>query len=724
MNTTSAIDERDDATTTRRGFLQASAGAGAAMLLAFYLPMGKALAAADADFRPNVYIRIARDGKVSFIVPFTEMGQGTFTAVPMMLAEEIDVDLSTVSVEQAPADEKAYAHPLFGVQITGGSASIVAAWKAVRVAGATCRAMLVEAAADTWKVKPEDCTTRKGEVVHGASGRRLSYGALAARAAARPVPAHVAPKDPARYTLVGTPARRLDTRAKVDGSAVFGIDVRPRGVKVAAVANSPVFGGTVRRVDDAKARAVKGVRQVVLADSIVAVVADHYGAAKKGLAALAIQWDEGANAEFSSSAWLETIKSDMKKTGVVATKEGDFAQARAGAAQSFDAQYEAPPLAHATMEPLNCTLHVRPDGCEVWLGTQAPARAQGLVANVLGVPPQNVLVHNHLIGGGFGRKLDADYVEQAAKIAKQVDGPVKVIWSREEDLQHDTYRPYYYDELSAALDTSGRVVAFSHRIGGSSIVARYAPQWLSAGAADPDAVAAAAGPYSTPVKYVEYVRSEPPAGLITGWWRGVGPTHNCFVNEGFMDELAARAKADPVAFRRAHLDKSPRARAVLDLAAEKSDWGRKLPPGTGRGVALLNAWSSYVALVVELSVGADGTVKVHRMTSAVDCGTVINPDIVLAQMQGGHIFGLTAVMYSALTFERGRVQQSNFHDYPVLRMSESPAIDVHIVAGTGDPGGMGEIGTAVVAPAFVNAIHAATGKRFRTYPIRAEALKA
>lgn len=712
------------ATLTRRGFLQVGAGAGGALVLSFHLPMGKA-EAAPQEFRPNAYIRIGRDGRVRFVVPFTEMGQGTFTSIPMMLAEELDVDLAAVAVEQAPADEKAYGHPLFGLQVTGGSASVRAAWKAVRGAGAACRAMLVTAAAQGWKVDPADCTTSQGQVVHAASGRRASYGALAARAATLPVPAEVAPKDPANYRLVGTPARRLDTPGKVDGSTKFGIDARPPGVRVAAVANCPVFGGRLKRVDDAKARAVRGVRQVVAADDIVAVVADHYGAARKGLAALEIEWDEGANAGFSSEQWRTSVRGALKGKGAVALQEGDFATAKARAARVHEAEYDAPPLAHAALEPLNCTLHVRPDGCDVWLGTQAPARVQAVVARVTGLPPTKVAVHNHLIGGGFGRRLDADYVEQAAKIARQVKGPLKLVWSREEDIQHDTYRPLYCDEFAAALDADGKLLAFSHRLSGSSVAARYAPAWMPPnGGPDPDAVEAAEGPYSVPVKYVEYVAIEPPRGLITGWWRGVGPTHNAFAVEGFMDELALLAKADPVAYRRAHLDGNPRARAVLDLAAEKAGWGKALPARSGRGVSLLNAWNSYVALVLELSVDADGAVKVQRMTTAVDCGTVINPDTVVAQVQSGQVFGLTAALYGTLTLDKGRVQQSNFHDYQMLRINEMPVMDVHLLKGSGEPGGMGEIGTSMVAPAFVNALYAATGKRFRNYPVPAEALKA
>lgn len=707
--------------TSRRGFMKA--GAYASLVVAFYQPLGSARAQ-TAEFRPNAYLRIRSDGTITCVVPFTEMGQGTFTAVPMMLAEELDVELAAVKVEQAPADEKAYGHPLLGLQVTGGSASIQGAWKGVRAAGATCRALLVSAAAKTWKVEPSSCATAGGAVVHAGSGRRLRYAELVAAASSLPVPPDVSPKDPATYKLVGTPARRTDTPSKVDGSAKYGIDVRMKDLKFAAVANCPVFGGKVRRVDDSKARAVKGVRQIVVADSIVAVVGDHHGAAKKGLAALIVEWDEGANAGFSSQSWLRSVKDAMGRKGAVAVNEGNFDAARAGAARFIEAAFEVPPMAHAALEPLNCTLHVRRDGCDVWLGTQAPARVQGLVAQVVGLPPEKVRVHNHMIGGGFGRRLDADYVEQAAKIAKQVKGPVKLVWSREEDIQHDAYRPYFYDEVAAAVDANGQVLAYRHRFAGSSVAARYAPAWMPPnGGPDPDAVDAAAGPYGTPVKYVEYVATEPPAGLITGWWRGVGPTHNAFVNECFMDELAGAARADPVAYRHAHLGNNPRTQAVLKLAAEKAGWGRKLAPGRSMGVSVLNAWNSHAALVVELSVERDGAVKVHRMTTALDCGTVINPDIVKAQMEGGMVFGLTAVLYGTLSFEKGRVVQSNFHDYQMLRIHESPQMEVHLLQSRADPGGTGEIGTAIVAPAFINALHAATGKRFRTYPVPTESLK-
>ncbi|WP_416757469.1 molybdopterin cofactor-binding domain-containing protein [Roseateles sp. So40a] len=728
----------------RRDFLKIGAGAGGAFVASFSLPLpatGAARAAASAvasasgsastaAFEPSVYIRIAPTGRITYVIPFVEMGQGAFTAIPMMLAEEMDLPLSAVTIEQAPADEKRYANPIFGMQITGGSASMQAAWKAVRTAGATCRAMLVDAAAATWQCGAQDCATRDGTVVQKATGKQLSYGALATRAAALPVPKDVPPKDPTSYRLVGTPAKRLDTRSKTNGSAPFGIDVRLPGMKVAAITHCPVAGGKVRRVDDAKARAVRGVRQVLVADDIVGVVADHYGAARKGLAALVIDWDEGPNAEFSTATWKRSVRDALKGQGIVSKQEGDVAAAMdsagkgSGGARLIRADYDAPTMVHAPLEPMNCTLHFKDGGCEVWLGTQAPVKTQQAIAAVSGVPVERIVVHNHLIGGGFGRRLDAEYVGQAAKLAKQVAYPLKVVYSREEDIRHGSLRPLYCDEMAATLDASGRISGFSHRLAGSSIVARYAPQWLQPGVADPDAVEAAETPYAIPARRVEYVAVEPPAGYLTAFWRGVGPNHNAWVVEGFMDELALAAKADPVAFRLAHLGENPRLKAVLETAAAKSGWGSPLPARSGRGVAVLNAWGSYIAMVVELGVTPDGAVLVRRLTTALDCGIAVNPDSVVAQMEGGHIFGLTAVMLGNLTIERGRVQQSNFHDFPLMRIDQTPRMDIHLVRSSAEPGGVGEIGTAIVAPAYINALYAATGKRFRSYPLTAEELKA
>ena len=475
-----------------------------------------------------------------------------------------------------------------------------------------------------------------------------------------------------------------------------------------------------------KAKAVKGVHQVVRLDDAVAVVADHMWAAKQGLAALDIRWNEGPNAKLSTADIVQQLEAASQKPGVVARKEspaqGDMAKVMAGAAQKVEAIYQVPFLAHATMEPMNCTVHVRKDGCDVWVGTQVATRAQATAAQVTGLPPEKIRVHNHLLGGGFGRRLEVDFITQAVQIAKQVDGPVKVIWTREEDIQHDIYRPYYYDRLAAGLDGQGMPIAWSHRITASSILARCFPPAFKDGL-DPDAVEGAAElPYALPNVLVDYVRQEPP-GIVTGWWRGVGPTHNIFVVESFIDELAAAAKKDPVEYRRALLGKSPRARAVLDLATEKAAWGQPLPEGHGRGVSVQHAFGSYLAQVAEVAVSKEGEVRVQRVVCAVDCGISVNPDTVKAQMEGGIIFGITAALFGEITIKDGRVEQHNFNDYRIMRINEAPMVEVHLVKSTESPGGIGEPGTSAIAPAVTNAIFAATGKRVRKLPVKPDELR-
>ena len=620
---------------SRRAFIKVSAAAGGGLLLSVGLPAftGEA-AAATGVFAPNAFIRIDADGKVTMVMPQVEMGQGTYTSIPMLIAEELEVELATVQLEHAPPNDKLYANPLIGFQATGGSTSVRGFWEPLRRAGATARNMLISAAAYTWGVAAADCRAEKGVVTHAASGRKLGYGELAAKAASLPVPEKVALKEPKDFKLIGTPAKRLDTPAKVNGTAMFGIDTRLPGMKIAAVASCPVFGGKLAKVDDSKALAVKGVRQVVKLDDALAVVADHMGAAKKGMAALEITWDEGANAKLSTGDILQQLESAAATPGVIGTKEGDVEKAIAGAARKIEANYHIPFLAHAAMEPMNCTVHVTKDACEVWVGTQVMARAQATAADVTGLPLRKVQVHNHLLGGGFGRRLDIDGVTLAVRIAKQVDGPVKVVWTREEDIQHDIYRPFYYGRLTAGLDAAGAPVAWHHRVVGSSILARWYPAAFKDGL-DSDAVEGAAGPYGFPNVLVDYVRREPPAGIVTGWWRGVGITHNAFIVEGFIDELATAAGKDPVEYRGALLAKAPRAKAVLDLAVAKSGWGEKLPAGSGRGVSLLFGFGSYIAEVAEVAVDKDGQVQVKRVTCAVDCGQVVNPDTIKAQMQGG-----------------------------------------------------------------------------------------
>jgi isoquinoline 1-oxidoreductase beta subunit len=712
----------DDTSLSRRSFLTTSAAIGGGLVISLSLPFSRSEAAPSDAFAPNAFIRIGSDGQVVLTMPYVEMGQGTYTSIPMLIAEELDVSLKQVRLEHAPPNEKLYANPLLGVQATGNSNAMRGAWKPLREAGATARMMLVAAAAKHWGVDAKSCRAQDGEVIHVPTGRRLKYGEVVAEAANMPVPGNVTLKSPGDFKLIGTRAKRLDAPAKVNGTALYGIDVRPAGVKIATLAQSPVFGGRVKGVDDTAAKAVKGVRQIVRLDDAVAVVADHMGAAKKGLAALKVEWDQGPHAKLSTEEIARELDQATLGSGAVAQNIGDADEAMASAATKVEATYQVPFLAHAAMEPMNCTVHLRKDECEIWIGNQAVARVQAMAAKAAGLPPEKVIVHNHLIGGGFGRRLEADGAVRAVEIAKYVDGPVKVVWTREEDIQHDMYRPYWFDRISAGLDEQGRPVAWSHRFAGSSVIARWLPPAFKGGL-DPDSTEGAIDlVYDLPNFRVEYVRVEPP-GIPTAFWRSVGPSHNVFVTESFIDEMAVVAKQDPVTYRRALLDKSPRAQAVLDLAAEKAGWGQALPKGSGRGVSLQNAFGSYLAAVAEVDVSKEGAVRVHRVVCAMDCGTVVNPDTVQAQIQGSIIFGTTAALYGEITLKNGRIEQTNFDTYQVLRMSEVPAIEIHIIKSSEPPGGMGEAGTSAIVPAIANAVFAATGKRLRKMPVDASLLK-
>ncbi|HEY8132642.1 MAG TPA: xanthine dehydrogenase family protein molybdopterin-binding subunit [Thermoanaerobaculia bacterium] len=721
------VEGDSDMNRSRRQFLSASAALGGGLLIGFATgrsigAAGAAEKAASEPFVPNAFIRIDPSGQVTLTMPYVEMGQGTYTSIPMLIAEELEVDLKQVRLEHAPPNEKLYANPLLGVQATGNSNAIRGGWQPLRQAGATARTMLVAAAAKRWNVDPMSCRAQSGEVIHAPTGRKIKYGALAADAAHMPVPDSVALKGPADFKLIGTPAKRLDIPAKVNGTAVYGIDARPPGVKIATLAQSPVFGGRVKSVDDAAAKAVKGVRQIVRLDDCVAVVADHMGAAKKGLAALKIEWDDGPHAKLQTNDVAAELEKATLNSGPVAQNVGDADKAMASAITKVEAIYQVPFLAHATMEPMNCTVHVRKDGCEIWVGNQAIARCQAAAAKTASLPLDKVVLHNHLIGGGFGRRLESDGVARAVQIAQQVDGPVKVVWTREEDIQHDMYRPYFFDRISAGLDEKGRPVAWNHRFAGSSIIARWLPPAFNKGL-DPDTTEGAIDlVYALPNLHVEYVQVEPP-GIPTAFWRSVGPSHNVFVTESFIDELAAAAKQDPVAYRRALLDQAPRAKAVLELAAEKAGWGQPLPERVGRGISLQFVFAAYMAQVAEVEVSKDGAVGVRRVVCAFDCGIVVNPDTVRAQIQSAIVFGITAALHGEITLKDGRVEQSNFHDYQMLRMNEAPAIDVYIVSSTEPPGGMGEAGTSAIVPAVTNAIFAATGKRLRKLPVDPDALK-
>jgi isoquinoline 1-oxidoreductase beta subunit len=708
--------------TSRRSFLVGSLAAGGALLLGFRMPYAAAPGdSASASVAPNAFIRIDAQGAVTLLIPQAEMGQGVYTAMAMILAEEFDVPWEQVRVEAAPPSDKLYGNPVFGLQVTGNSNSIRAFWMPLRKAGAGARAVMINAAAARWKVGSETCTAANGEVTHTPTGRKLAYAALIADAAGIVAPTDPPLKAPADFKYIGKPLKRLDTPDKAIGKPVYGIDAMPPGVRFATLAACPVFGGKVAQLDDAKAKQLPGVRQVLNLGEFVAVVGDHMWAAKQGLAALDITWDEGPNAGVNSDAVWAQLRAASGKAGAVAKTAGDAAKAL-GQGQRIDAAYEMPFLAHAAMEPLNCTVHVRPDGCDVWTGTQVQTRAQAIAAKVTGLPLEKVVLHNHVIGGGFGRRLEVDMVEKAVMIAKQVDGPVKVVWTREEDMQHDVYRPVYRDTLSASL-VDGKISGWTHRITGSSVIARWIPPAFQKGV-DIDAVDSAVDiPYDIPNLQVEYTRDEPP-GVPTGFWRGVGPNNNVFAIESFIDELARMAGKDPVEFRRSMLGKSPRLLAAVNLAADKAGWGNPLPARSGRGIAAQVAFGSFIATVIEVAVDERGDVTLKKIVSAVDTGIAVNPDTIKAQLQGGIVFGLTAALYGDITIDKGRVQQSNFHNYRMLRINEVPDIEVHLISSGEAPGGIGETGTTAGPPALGNAIYAATGVRLRRLPIDRSALAA
>ena len=708
---------------SRRAVLRS--GLAGAFVLGFHLPARAVNEpeqppdSTQGKFAPNAFIRIDRSGQTTLVMPQVEMGQGVYTAIPMILAEELDADFNTVTLEHAPPNDKLYGNPIFGIQVTGNSNSIRSFWKPLRVAGATARLMLVQAAAQQWQVDPASCSTANGVVSHAPSGRTAGYGELIDAANTQPVPQDPPLKDPKNFTLIGKSLKRLDTPNKTDGKVVYGIDAMLPGMKFATLAQCPVFGGKIAHVDDSAAKKVPGVQHVVVLDDLVAVVGDHMWAAKKGLDALVITWDEGPNAKINSSDIWNDLRAASKKDGVVAQSVGDIAKGLTQG-ERVDAEYELPFLAHAAMEPLNCTVQVTPDSCEVWTGTQVLTRVQQAAAEAAGLPLEKVTAYNHLLGGGFGRRLEADMVAAAVRIGKQVDGPVKVVWTREEDIQHDIYRPVYRDVISATL-SGGKIAAWKYRISGSSIMARWAPSIFVNGI-DIDAVDSAVdNPYDIPHFQVEYVRAEPPA-VPTGFWRGVGSNNNVFATECFMDELARKAGVDPIAFRIGMLDKTPRLKAALQLVAEKSGWDQPLPPRTGRGVCAQPSFASFIATVVEAEVDEHGEVHLRRVTSAVDTGIAVNPDTIVAQLQGGLIFGLTAALWGEITIERGRVRQSNFNNYRMLRIDEVPKIDIHVIKSGEDPGGIGETGTVAGPPALRNAIYAATGVALRRLPIDRKAL--
>jgi CO/xanthine dehydrogenase Mo-binding subunit len=701
----------------RREFLKVTALAGGGLVLGFSLPgCGRRKPAGHAaGGAPNAWLRIGADNRITVLVDRSEMGQGVYTALPMLLAEELEVPLAAIEVEAAPPAE-VYFNRHIGAQVTGGSTSVRDAWDRLRQAGASARVMLVQAAAAHWDVDAAQCHVDGGGRILNAGGEVLTYGEVAAAASELPVPKDVPLKAPAEFTLIGTRAPRTDTPGKVDGTARFGIDVQLPGMLHAALAQCPVLGGSVRSVDATAAEAMPGVRRVLTSAGAVVVVADHYWQARQARDALSITWDEGASAGLDSQRIAATLAGAVAPgSGIAVRSDGDAAAALKSGHKVVRAVYRLPLLAHATLEPMNCTADVRADRCDLYVGTQVQGIAQATAAAAAGLQPSQVRVHTTLLGGGFGRRLEVDFIPAAVEASKALGLPVKVIWTREDDMTHDTYRPAAHDVVAGALDTEGRLVAWQFHLVGPSVTARMFPGALADPAvADPFAVEAAQNfPYDVPNVAVDYRRQE--IGLDVGYWRSVSHALNCFVAESFMDELAHAAGTDPFEFRRALLGRQPRFKRVLEEAAAMAGWGRA-PAGRHQGIALMEGYGTYLAQVAEVSVTGDA-LRVHRVVCAVDCGRMVNPAIVESQIESGIVYGLTAALWGEITLERGRVRETNFDRYRLMRMNEAPLIEVKLLDSTEAPGGAGEPSTAVVAPAVCNAIFAATGRRLRDLPI-------
>jgi isoquinoline 1-oxidoreductase beta subunit len=712
----------------RREFLKAGAALGGGLLISLYVPeFAPAARGADSAAKPvalNAFVRIGSDESVTVISNHSEMGQGIYTSLPMLLNEELEADWARIRVESSPVDA-VYNHTVFGLMMTGGSTTTNSEYDRFRKMGAMARIMLITAAAQSWNVDPQTCRAEKGYVIHTPSGRRASYGSLAEAAARIAPPKDIPLKEPKDFTLVGTPVHRLDTPSKTNGTAQFGLDVYIPGMLTAVVARAPVFGGKVVSYNADGAKAIPGVVNVVQVPSGVAVIAKGFWPAKLGREKLEITWDDGPGAAISTVAMRENFSALSKTPGAVARKAGDTAAALASAAKTITAEYEVPYLAHCMMEPLNTVVDLHEDRCEIWTGTQFQTGDRAAAAKVAGLKPEQVTLHTTLLGGGFGRRANpaCDFVTEAAEVAKAAKAPVKVVWTREDDIRGGWYRPMWYDHFAAGLDASGNPVAWTHTIVGQSIMTgtMFEAYGVKDGIDSASVEGAADLLYGIPNLQVEL--HTPKNEVPVQWWRSVGHSHTGFSVEAFFDEVAHAGGKDPYQLRRTLLAGQPRMLAVLDLAAQKADWGSALPAGRARGIATHFSFDSYVAQVAEVSVEKNGTVHVHRVVAAVDCGQTVNPDTVKAQLEGGIIFGLTAALKTEITLDKGRVQQRNFNDYPMLRMFESPVIEVFIVPSTEHPTGVGEPGVPPVAPAVANAIFAATGKRVRRLPIHPEDLR-
>lgn len=714
---------------SRRTLLKISSLALGGLVIGFSLPFaGRSFAEQILNEGPedqpmsnatalDAFISIDRDGQVTFTVPKIEMGQGAQSGLAVMVAEELEIELDQITLKEAPPNEQIYNDKLLNFQATGGSTSIRSNWEPLRQAGAAARLLLIQAAAQRWQVGADTLRAEQGRVLGGPNGQSFGYGELVEDASKLPVPEDIPLKPAEQFRLIGKPTRRLDTPAKVNGTARFTIDLVVPGMKYASARACPVLGGTVRNVDERAARAVPGVIEIIRLENAVAVIGEHTWAAFAGVRALDIEWDLGDNAGIDSAQMERDIKDALDKTGAIANEQGDIDQALEDAAKTFEAEYQMPFLAHAALEPMTCVAQVRSDAVELWVGTQVPVRAQTAAAEASGRPAVQVIVNNQLIGGAFGRRLEVDFISQAVAIAAKVGYPIKLTWTREEDTTHDMYRPHYIDRFSAALDAEGRLQGWRHTIAGASVLARFAPAAVPENGLDGDAVEVAMHPiYAMPNLRVNFV-PVPPKALHQSWWRGVGPLRSTYMLESFIDEVARSVEQDPVEYRMALLGSHPRAQAVLRLAAEKSGWGEPLEAGHGRGVAVQEVFGSFLATVVELQVTEDKGIKLKRLVVAIDCGQVMNPVSVKSQIEGGTLFGLSAALFNEITVSQGRIEQTNFHDYRQLRISDAPSVETYIVESREAPGGVGEAGTAMIAPALVNALATASGTRIRRLPL-------
>ena len=713
---------------SRRKFLTDSAALMGGLVIGFYLPLksGRAYAAeehAKQVFPPNAFIRIAADDSITIIVNKSEMGQGVYTSLPMLIAEELEADWSRIKVESAPV-AAVYNHTGFGMQMTGGSSSIPSSWDQLRRVGASARILLIRAAAQQWGVPENECYAENSHVIHTGSGKKINYGALTDAAAKLPLPESVELKSPKNFKIIGKATKRLDTPFKINGTAQFGLDVYLPGMLTVLIARSPVFGGKVKRFDDTEARKIKGVQGVYQVPTGVAVAATDLWLAKTARDLLEIEWDEGPGATISTSKMRAEYFELAKQPGAVARKEGDTAQSFKEAHKSITAEYEVPYLAHAAMEPLNVVVDLKPDHCSIWTGTQMQTMDRAMAAKTVGLTPDQVEIHTTYLGGGFGRRANprSDFVIEAAQVAKVIGKPVKIVWTREDDTRGGNYRPMWADHIEAAIGHDGKPLAWKHTIVGQSIVADtpFAGFLIKNGIDVTSVEGASTLPYIIPNLQVDL--HSPKNEVPVQWWRSVGHSHTAFVVETMIDELAHLAGEDPVTYRLNVLPAASRYRGVLQLAAEKAGWGKKkLAANHAYGVAVHQSFESYVAQVAEVSL-ENGKIRVHRVIAAVDCGIVVNPDGVQQQIEGAIVYGLSAALHGAITLENGRVVQSNFHDYAPLRFSEMPQVEVHIVASTEHPSGIGEPGTPPIGPAVANAVFKLTGKRLRRMPFDKESL--